>query len=104
MFAIDLGGGAELRPLEPWQVEEFLAHMDRAREAVEPWVPWADVNHDLASATATLQRYADQAARDGRRVYGIWLGGTMFVGFDATSGAANCWLVGALQCSLALFD
>lgn len=99
MFAIDLGGGAELRPLEPWQVEEFLAHMDRAREAVEPWVPWADVNHDLESATATLQRYADQAARDGRRVYGIWLGGTlvggtMFVGFDATSGVCElgCWL------------
>ena len=31
MFAISLGDdGAELRPLEPWQAEEFLAHMDRA--------------------------------------------------------------------------
>jgi len=93
MYAIDLGGGAELRPLEPWQAEEFLAHMDRARASVDPWIPWAGVSTDLASATATLQRYADLAARDAGRLSGIWLdgtlvGGTMFVAFDAAAG--NC--------------
>ncbi len=54
MYKVDLGGGAELRPLEPWQAEEFLAHMDRARETVDPWIPWAGVSTDLASARKTL--------------------------------------------------
>jgi ribosomal-protein-serine acetyltransferase len=99
MYSIDLGGGAQLRPLEPWQAEEFLAHMDRARESVDPWIPWAGVSTDLESARATLQRDADLAARDAGRLYGIWLdgtlvGGTMFVSFDATAGNCEigCWL------------
>jgi RimJ/RimL family protein N-acetyltransferase len=99
MYAIDLGDGAELRPLEPWQAAEFLAHIDRARETVDPWIPWASVSTDLTSATATLQRYADLTARDAGRLYGIWLdgtlvGGTMFVSFDAAAGNCEigCWL------------
>jgi RimJ/RimL family protein N-acetyltransferase len=104
MYAIDLGGGAELRPLEPWQAPEFLAHMDRARETVDPWIPWAGLSTDLPTATATLQRYADKAAADAGRLYGIWLagtliGGTMFVHFDAGSGTCEvgCWLEPAGQ-------
>lgn len=104
MFAIDLGNGAELRPLEPWQAEEFLAHMDRARESVEPWIPWAGRSTDLESARATLQRYSDLAARDAGRLYGIWLdgvlvGGTMFVGFEVAYGncEVGCWLEPAGQ-------
>jgi ribosomal-protein-serine acetyltransferase len=99
MFAVDLGGGAELRALEPWQAEEFLGHMDRARETVDPWIPWASVSTDLESAGATLRRYADLQARDAGRLFGIWLdgvlvGGTMFVSFDAASGncEVGCWL------------
>jgi len=99
MYAIDLGEGAQLRPLEPWQAQEFLAHMDRARETVDPWIPWASVSTDLESARKTLQRYADLQARDAGRLYGIWLdgllvGGTMFVSFDARSGNCEigCWL------------
>ena len=35
MYAISLGDdGAELRPLEPWHAEEFLAHLDRGREFI----------------------------------------------------------------------
>jgi RimJ/RimL family protein N-acetyltransferase len=99
MYSIDLGGGAALRPLEPWQAPEFLAHLDRARATVDPWIPWATLSTDLASATATLQRYADKAATDTGRIYGIWLdgilvGGTMFVRFDTRSGTCEvgCWL------------
>jgi RimJ/RimL family protein N-acetyltransferase len=99
MFAIDLGGGAELRLLEPWQAEEFLAHIDRARDSVDPWIPWASRSTDLESARATLQRYADLTARDAGRIYGVWLdgtlvGGTMFVSFDAEAGNCEigCWL------------
>ena len=99
MFAVDLGGGAELRPLEPWQAGEFLAHMERARAAVDPWIPWASVSTDVDTARATLRRYADMQARDGGRLFGIWrdgvlVGGTMFVSFDVDAGVAEvgCWL------------
>ena len=99
MFAIDLGDDAELRPLEPWQAPEFLAHIDRAREFVDPWIPWASRSTDLDSARATLQRFADLQARDAGRAWGIWLagtlvGGVMFVSFDADRGVAEagCWL------------
>jgi RimJ/RimL family protein N-acetyltransferase len=99
MYAIDLGDGAQLRPLEPWQAPEFLAHIDRARATVDPWIPWAARSTDLESAAATLQRYADKAAADTGRLYGIWLagtlvGGVMFVHFDAAAGncEVGCWL------------
>lgn len=104
MFTIALDDHAELRPLEPWQAEEFLAHIDRARDAVDPWVPWATRSTDLDSARATLQRYADLTARDGGRLCGIWLdgtliGGIMFVAFDAAGGTCElgCWLEPAGQ-------
>lgn len=99
MFAVPLGENAQLRPLEPWQAEEFLAHIDRARPHVDPWIPWATLSTDAASAAAVLQRYADRQAEDTGRVYGIWLdgrlvGGTMFTRFDAASGVCEigCWL------------
>ncbi|MFD9357162.1 GNAT family N-acetyltransferase [Streptomyces sp. NPDC060031] len=99
MFELSLGENARLRPLEPWHAQEFLDHMDRARPYVDPWIPWATFNTDLASATATLQRYADQQAKDTRRIYGIWLdgtlvGGVMFTSFDAATGVCEigCWL------------
>ncbi|MEV4516050.1 GNAT family protein [Dactylosporangium sp. NPDC049525] len=104
MFSVPLAEGADLRPLEPWQAAEFLAHMDRARATVDPWIAWAGVSTDLDSATATLQRYADLAARDAGRLFGIWLdgtlvGGTMFVAFDAEAGTCElgCWLEPAGQ-------
>ncbi|HEU5111059.1 MAG TPA: GNAT family protein [Micromonosporaceae bacterium] len=99
MFAVALTDRAELRQLEPWRAEEFLVHMDRARQTVDPWIPWAGRSTDLESARVQLQRYADLAARDAGRLYGIWLdgtlvGGTMFVSFDAAAGVCEvgCWL------------
>jgi RimJ/RimL family protein N-acetyltransferase len=99
VFAVDLGEGAELRPLEPWQAAEFLAHMDRARASIDPWIPWASRSADRESATGTLQRYADLQAKDAGRSYGIWLdgtlvGGTLFVSFSTETGVAEvgCWL------------
>ena len=81
MFAISLGDdGAELRPLEPWQAEEFLAHMDRGREFVGSTSPSRDVVADLDSARAFLGSYAEKAANDAGRIYGIWTGGTLVGG------------------------
>jgi len=95
MYAIPLADGvdAQLRPLEPWQAEEFLAHIERARPNTDPWIPWASRSTDLESARQALQGYADKQAADAGRIYGIWLdgtlvGGTMFVRFDAKLG--NC--------------
>jgi ribosomal-protein-serine acetyltransferase len=99
VFKIELDDSATLRPLEPWQAGEFLAHLDRARATVDPWIPWASISTDLASARASLQRYADKQARTGAGIYGIWLddvlvGGVMFVSFDVDSGNCEigCWL------------
>jgi ribosomal-protein-serine acetyltransferase len=99
VFALPLGADAELRPLDPWLAEEFLIHLDRARQHIAPWVSPTFVATDLESARAVLQRYADKWARDAGGIWGIWLtgrlvGGVMFVSFDARLGVceAGCWL------------
>ncbi|MFE6667563.1 GNAT family N-acetyltransferase [Streptomyces sp. NPDC057697] len=104
MFALPLGHTARLRPLEPWHAQEFLAHIERARPSVDPWIPWASLSTDLASATAVLRRYADKQAEDSGRILGIWLdgtlvGGVMFTRFDRASGVCEigCWLEEAGQ-------
>lgn len=80
MFAISLGEGAELRPIEPWQAEEFLTHIERAREYAGPWVPLTVRVKDLASGRELLQMFADRQAADTGRLYGIWLDGTLVGG------------------------
>ncbi len=104
MWRIELHGGAELRPLEPWRAAEFLAHVDRARAHTAPWIPIPHRVRDLDTARAVLQEYADFEARDGRRLYGIWLdgllvGGTSFPVFDATAGSCEIgvWLEPAAE-------
>lgn len=90
--------GATLEPLEPWRATEFAEHMDRAREHIRPWVGPSFVSTDVDGARATLTRYAEATARDGARIYGIWVGGTlvggvMFVEFNAAVGVCEvgCW-------------
>ncbi|MFD8645716.1 GNAT family N-acetyltransferase [Streptomyces zaomyceticus] len=100
MFAKSLGDdGAELRPLEPWQAEEFLAHMDRGRAFIGEHIALPDFVADLDSARAFLRSYAEKAAHDTGRVYGIWTGGTLVGGvlfrtMDVAYGTAEagCWL------------
>ncbi|AEM84870.1 GCN5-related N-acetyltransferase [Streptomyces violaceusniger Tu 4113] len=100
MYAIPLGeDGAELRPLEPWQAEEFLTHMDRGRESIGRYIALADAVSDLESARAFLQGYAAKAAADTGRIYGIWtdgklVGGVLFRTMDINQGTAEagCWL------------
>ncbi len=100
MFAISLGDdGAELRPLEPWNAEEYLAHIDRSREHIGRHIALSDRATDLASARAFLQSYADKQAADSGRIHGIWLkgtlvGGVLFRTFDAEQGTCEvgCWL------------
>ncbi|MDX3851886.1 GNAT family protein [Streptomyces sp. AK02-01A] len=99
MFATALGDGAELRPLEPWRAEEFLAHLDRARDLVDEHIPFAQRATDLPAARALLTSYAEKQAADGARIYGIWqdgtlVGGVLFPKFDAAHGTCEvgCWL------------
>ncbi|MER6348830.1 GNAT family N-acetyltransferase [Streptomyces sp. NPDC001595] len=100
MYAISLGDdAAELRPLEPWRAEEFLAHMDRGREFVGRFIGLADAVSDLESSRAFLQAYAEKAAADTGRVFGIWVdgelvGGVLFRTMDVAQGTAEagCWL------------
>jgi len=111
VFSAQLTPDAVLAPLEPWQAEEFAAHMDRAREHIRPWVGPSFVTDDVDGARATLQRYAEATARDGNRIFGIWLdslpgstgptlvGGVMFVEFSAAAGTCEigCWLEPAAE-------
>ncbi|MBT2382905.1 GNAT family N-acetyltransferase [Streptomyces sp. ISL-11] len=100
MFAISLGDdGAELRPLEPWNAEEYLAHIDRSREYIGRHIALAERATDLVSARSFLQSYADKKAADSGRIYGIWVDGTLVGGvlfrlFDAEYGTCEvgCWL------------
>lgn len=99
MFASPLIEDVVLRPLEPWRAEEFLAHLERAREHIRPWVGPSFMATHLESARAVLQRYADRWAQDSGGIWGIWdgcrlVGGVMFVSFDAALGQCEvgCWL------------
>ncbi|MFK0120270.1 GNAT family N-acetyltransferase [Streptomyces sp. NPDC090994] len=100
MYAISLGDdGAELRPLEPWHAEEFLAHLDRGREFITRHIPFGTQATDTASARALLTVYAEKRAADSGFLHGLWLdgklvGGLMFRIFDAATGVCEigCWL------------
>lgn len=99
MFVRSLGDGAELRPLEPWQAEEFFTHMERGREFIGTHIGFADAAKDLEGARSLLQRYADNTANDTARIYGIWLddklvGGVLFREMNIPQGRAEvgCWL------------
>lgn len=99
MFAHRLDEHAELRPLEPWQAEELAAHVAQARAHLAPWIPFATRVVDAGSARELIQRFADEQARDGPRLYGIWLhgelcGGTLFKTFDVAAGVCEIgvWL------------
>ncbi|MEU8590035.1 GNAT family protein [Streptomyces sp. NPDC048664] len=100
MYAISLGDdGAELRPLEPWHAEEFLAHLDRGREFVTEHIPFGSDVTDIPSARAKLRSYADLRAADSGGLHGLWLagklvGGVLFRVFDAEGGncEVGCWL------------
>lgn len=99
MLSRPLGDGAELRPLEPWRAAEFAACIERHREHLAPWLPWAVTITDADGARAWLQGYADKLAADAGQAFGIWLddelvGGTVFRTFDANWGVCEIgvWL------------
>ncbi|CAL9458707.1 Putative ribosomal N-acetyltransferase YdaF [Actinosynnema sp. ALI-1.44] len=100
MFSIPLGrDGARLCPLEPWHAEEFLAHLDRGREFIGQYIGFPDRATDVDSSRALLREYADKAASDTGRIYGIWTGGTLVGGvlfrrMDLAQGVVEvgCWL------------
>ncbi|GAB7104633.1 GNAT family protein [Streptomyces phaeofaciens JCM 4814] len=100
MYAISLGDdGAELRPLEPWNAEEFLAHLERGRAFINEFIPFASKAVDVTGSREVLQRYADMRAADTGSLHGIWqdgrlVGGVLFLNFDAEQAncEVGCWL------------
>ena len=104
MYARPLGPDARLAPLEPWRSGEFLAHLDRCRTHIAPWVGRSFVAVDAESAEAVLRRYWDAQAVSGGGIHGIWLddvlvGGVMVVSLDTGTGVAEigCWLEQAAE-------
>ncbi len=99
MLVYPLTESAEMRALEPWHAQEFADYIERDRAHLSPWLPWAQALTDVDSTRAWLQRYAENTAQDGGRIYGIWLdgrlvGGTLFRVFDlrASTAEIGVWL------------
>ncbi|MBB4685766.1 GNAT family N-acetyltransferase [Amycolatopsis jiangsuensis] len=97
--ATPLGPGAEMRPLQPGDAEEFLTHVDRGREFVGRFVRLPDVVTDLGSARQYLATYAQRLATDTGRLDGIWsdgllVGGIMLRTMNVPEQFAElgCWL------------
>lgn len=91
-------GSAQVRALEPWRAPEFAEFMRRSGADLYEWLPWEGFE-DEAKASQMLTSYAEAAAQDGRRIYGIWVddtlvGGALFASFNARSGIAEVgvWL------------
>ncbi|GAA2492074.1 GNAT family protein [Actinocorallia cavernae] len=99
MYAISLGDGAELRPLEVWHAEEMLANIDRGRAFIGQHIGLPQVVADLDGACAYLRSYGEKRATDTGALHGIWqdgtlVGGLLFRTWDTPSGVceAGCWL------------
>ncbi|WP_155374063.1 GNAT family N-acetyltransferase [Catellatospora vulcania] len=99
MLAYSLTDTAEMRVLEPAYAAQFADFIERHRAHLAPWLPWATALTDEPQTRAWLQRYADDTARDGGRIYGIWqhrelVGGTLFRTFDTRFRTAEIgvWL------------
>ncbi|GIH10766.1 N-acetyltransferase [Rhizocola hellebori] len=104
MLSYPLSANAELRALEPWNAAEFAEFIERERDHLGPWLPWALRLTDEESTRAWLQSYADDQAGGGGRIYGIWMdgelvGGTLFRVFEPRFGSAEIgvWLGEAAQ-------
>jgi ribosomal-protein-serine acetyltransferase len=99
MLSHPLTDDAELRALEPWNAAEFAAYIDRDREHLAPWLPWARRLADEELTRAWLQTYAEEQAAGGGRIFGIWqrgelVGGTLFRVFEPrfSSAEIGVWL------------
>lgn len=99
MLSLRLTDNAELRALEPWQADEFAAHVAGAAEYLGRWLPWGYAAADPAEARVLLQRYADAQARGEGRMLGIWVegtlsGGVLFRTWDQKQGVCELgvWL------------
>lgn len=104
MLSLDLGSGARLGALEPWQAEEFFGHVDGIRDYLRPYLTLPARVSTVEDARRFLQRYAVSQAEDRGRLYGIWVsgvlsGGTLFRSFDAIGGTCEIgvWLAPTAQ-------
>jgi RimJ/RimL family protein N-acetyltransferase len=88
--------GAELRPLEPWHAEEFLAHLEAGGSSSPGTSGSGRTPPTWTPPERSSRGYADKrAAESGGFLHGLWLdgklvGGLLFRVFDAAAG--NCEL------------
>jgi RimJ/RimL family protein N-acetyltransferase len=84
---------ADLRDLEPWHAEELAELFQQSGGEFYEWLPW----EHFESAEATkgfLDGFARGRAEDSRRIFGLWVdgtlvGGTLFPTINARSGTAE---------------
>ena len=83
---------ATLTDLEPWHAEQLAAMMRAHGADFYDWLPWEGFEQ-VDAARGFLDGFAKSRA-DGRRIYGIWVGGelvgaTLFPSFNARSRTAE---------------
>lgn len=90
--------GAEMRRLEPWRAEEFLAHTDRGREFIGQHYALPDVVTDLDRAGRSSRGYADRTAAYTGRLHGIRMDGELVgavlfrtLDVEQVTAEASCW-------------
>jgi RimJ/RimL family protein N-acetyltransferase len=99
MLSLRLTDDAELRALEPWNADEFAAHVAAAEEHLARWLPWGHSAATPIGAAVLLHRYAEQQSHGEGRMYGIWVdgklsGGTLFRTWEKANGMCEVgvWL------------
>lgn len=73
MFTCRIAEDAELRLWEPWHAEALFATVDRNREHLRRWLPWADATKTAEDSRAFLQRSVERFAKDEGFHAGLWL-------------------------------
>jgi ribosomal-protein-serine acetyltransferase len=84
---LDLGGGVEVRILDPGDAPEIFALVDAERERLRAWMPWVDPTTGPADVGAFIER---ARATDGLDALGLFLDGAYVGGaglrVDAMAG------------------
>lgn len=91
--------GLELRPLRLADASELFALVDANRAHLRRWLPWVDLNTDIAHSRAFIRAHQALAKRGLARTYGLWWKGDLrgiagLHGFDSDNHSASIgyWL------------
>jgi len=95
---LDLGGGLEVRILEPHDAEEVFEVIDADRDRLRPWMPWVDPTLGPADTRAFIERVRASGSEDGLGIYvdGVYAGGIGLRADEMNGDAEIGYWIGAV--------